>query len=47
MQDFLDEVGEKEIKTFTVAGGIKGWVAQYGSRQMEWYEAAPWEQQSK
>ncbi|EJT78510.1 hypothetical protein GGTG_03610 [Gaeumannomyces tritici R3-111a-1] len=44
MQDLLDEVGEKEIKAFTLGGGIKAWVAQYESRQMEWYEAAAWEQ---
>ena len=42
MQDYLDEVDEKGIKSVYLEGGIKGWVKAYGSRGMEWFDEQAW-----
>lgn len=42
MQDYLDEVGEKDIKSLYLEGGIKGWVKAYGSKGMDYFDEKAW-----
>lgn len=47
MQDYLNEVGETDIKAEILAGGIKGWQKVYGGRLMDSYDEKTWAEQSK
>lgn len=42
MQDFLNEVGESDIKALILAGGVKGWQKAYGGELMDGYDAKAW-----
>ncbi|KAI5467462.1 Rhodanese-like domain-containing protein [Mariannaea sp. PMI_226] len=42
MQDYLDEVGETNIKAEILAGGVKGWQKTYGGKLMDWYDEKAW-----
>ncbi|CAM1504377.1 Fc.00g019680.m01.CDS01 [Cosmosporella sp. VM-42] len=42
MQDYLNEVGDTEIKALILTGGIKGWVKSYGGKLMDWYDEKAW-----
>ncbi|KAL4730717.1 hypothetical protein ACLX1H_002755 [Fusarium chlamydosporum] len=43
MQDYLDEVGETDIKAEILVGGIKGWQKAYAGQLMDFYEEEAWE----
>lgn len=42
MQDYFDDVGEKDIRALVLTGGIKGWVRSYGGNLMVAYDEAYW-----
>lgn len=42
MQDYLDEVGETQMKAVILKGGIKGWQKTYGGELMDWYDEKVW-----
>ncbi|KAK1752781.1 Rhodanese-like domain-containing protein [Echria macrotheca] len=43
MQDYIDDVGG-EIQSQVMTGGIRGWVATYGRRMVDSYDAKAWEE---
>ncbi|CAG9989780.1 unnamed protein product [Clonostachys byssicola] len=45
MQDYLNEVGETQIKSLVLKGGIKGWQKKYGGGLMDWYDEKFWASQ--
>lgn len=45
MQDYLNEVGETQIKSLVLKGGIKGWQKKYGGDLMDWYDENFWASQ--
>lgn len=47
MQDYLDDVGDKDIEALILTGGIKGWVKRYGGAMMDWYDGKVWVEQAK
>lgn len=42
MQDYLNEVGESDIKALILTGGVKGWQKAYGGELMDGYDAKAW-----
>ncbi|TQN71450.1 Arsenical-resistance protein 2 [Colletotrichum shisoi] len=42
LQDYFDGVGETEIQSVILKGGIKGWVRKYGGRMMDSYDETAW-----
>ncbi|ATY61667.1 arsenate reductase, putative [Cordyceps militaris CM01] len=42
MQDYLNEVGETDIKAIIMTGGIKGWHKSFGGKLMENYDEKSW-----
>ncbi|KAI8719509.1 Rhodanese domain-containing protein [Fusarium sp. LHS14.1] len=42
MQDYLNEVGETDIKAEILIGGIKGWQKTYGGKLMDYYDEKVW-----
>lgn len=48
MQDYVDDVAKfgvrSEVKVFTLAGGIKGWVKEFEGAFVEGFEEKYWEQ---
>jgi arsenical-resistance protein 2 len=42
MQDYLDSVGETEMKSYFLDGGIKGWVKKYQGKDMDYFDASAW-----
>ncbi|KAG7088526.1 hypothetical protein E1B28_012509 [Marasmius oreades] len=42
LQDYIDEVGDQEMKALVMKGGIKGWVRKYGGHHMDWYDEKFW-----
>lgn len=42
MQDYLNDVGEKDIEALILKGGIKGWVKTYGGQWMDAYDEKAW-----
>ncbi|RSL64958.1 hypothetical protein CEP54_004429 [Fusarium duplospermum] len=42
MQNYLDEVGETDIKAEILIGGIKGWQKTYGGKLMDYYDEKVW-----
>jgi arsenical-resistance protein 2 len=47
MQDYLNEVGEKNITVLVLKGGIKGWQRTYGGKLMDNYDEKAWAEVSK
>ncbi|KAF7550111.1 hypothetical protein G7046_g8125 [Stylonectria norvegica] len=47
MQDYLNEVGETEIKALILNGGVKGWQKAYGGSLMDSYDEQAWKGQSR
>ncbi|KFA72956.1 hypothetical protein S40288_05082 [Stachybotrys chartarum IBT 40288] len=47
MQDYLNEVGEKNITALVLKGGIKGWQRTYGGKFMDNYDEKAWAEVSK
>jgi arsenical-resistance protein 2 len=45
MQDYLDEVGETDIKAEILIGGIKGWQKAYAGQLMDFYDEKVWEKE--
>jgi len=45
MQDYLDSIGETELKSYFLKGGIKGWVKKYGGKDMDYYDEKAWAEQ--
>jgi arsenical-resistance protein 2 len=43
MQDFINEVGARDIQSVVLKGGIRGWVKSYGGRMMNAYDEKVWE----
>ncbi|KAI9899074.1 hypothetical protein N3K66_005535 [Trichothecium roseum] len=41
-QDYLNDLGETNIKAIVLAGGIKGWQKTYGGDMMDWYDEKVW-----
>ncbi len=48
MQDYIDDVSKfgrkSEVKVFTLAGGIKGWVKDFEGALVDGFEEKYWEQ---
>jgi arsenical-resistance protein 2 len=48
MQDYIDDVAKfgrkSDVKVFTLAGGIKGWVKEFQGALVDGYEEEYWEQ---
>ncbi|KAK3397528.1 hypothetical protein B0T20DRAFT_222521 [Sordaria brevicollis] len=44
MQDYIDEVGERDLQSQVMTGGIRGWVRTYGDRMMDGYDEKTWKQ---
>ncbi|KAI9172172.1 rhodanese-like domain protein [Paramyrothecium foliicola] len=47
MQDYLNEIGDKDMSAVVLKGGIKGWHKTYGSKMMDWYDEKAWSEHSK
>jgi len=47
MQDYIDDVAKlglkNDVKVFTLAGGIKGWVKEFDGALVDGYEEEYWE----
>ena len=48
MQDYIEDVAKfgrkSEVKVFTLAGGIKGWVKEFEGALVDGFEEKYWEQ---
>ncbi|KAJ8080961.1 hypothetical protein PM082_017796 [Marasmius tenuissimus] len=42
LQDYIDEVGDRDMQALVMKGGIKGWVRKYGGERMDWYDEKFW-----
>lgn len=42
LQDYFDEVGDKDVRAFFLTGGIKGWVRTFGGKLMDAYDETHW-----
>ena len=47
MQDYLDEVGDTEIKSILMKGGIKGWQQTLGGKFMDSYDEQAWKDKAQ
>lgn len=47
MQDYLDEVGDTEIKSVIMKGGIKGWHKTFGGKFMDSYDEQAWKDKAQ
>ncbi|EHK40254.1 hypothetical protein TRIATDRAFT_80524 [Trichoderma atroviride IMI 206040] len=46
-QEYLDSVGEAEMKAVILRGGVKGWQKTYNGQLMDYYDPGAWGSQSK
>lgn len=47
MQEYLDEVGDTEIKSIIMKGGIKGWHKTFGGKFLEGYDEQAWKDKTQ
>ncbi|KAF5020107.1 hypothetical protein F66182_7870 [Fusarium sp. NRRL 66182] len=47
MQDYLDELGETDIKAEILIGGIKGWQKAYDGQLMDFYNEKAWKKEGE
>ncbi|KAL7926914.1 Rhodanese-like domain-containing protein [Trichoderma austrokoningii] len=46
-QEYLDSIGETEMKAFILRGGVKGWQKMYNGQLMDYYDSGAWGSQSE
>jgi arsenical-resistance protein 2 len=46
-QEYLDSIGETEMKALILRGGVKGWQKTYNGQLMDSYDPGAWGSQSK
>ncbi|PNP46223.1 hypothetical protein TGAMA5MH_02258 [Trichoderma gamsii] len=46
-QEYLDSIGETEMKALILRGGVKGWQKTYNGQLMDHYDPGAWGSQSK
>ncbi|KAH8130477.1 hypothetical protein FP744_10007092 [Trichoderma asperellum] len=46
-QEYLNSIGETEMKALILRGGVKGWQKTYNGQLMDYYDPGAWGSQSK